>query len=86
MSEPRVVSVQLDDDNTITIGWTDEEANDDHGGTFYQSVLTEDGQAAEEQVAYWTKEVRQSLDELLAAWIRYRRPRPTPSTPSPIRP
>jgi hypothetical protein len=72
-SEQTIASIAFDQEGGIQITWIVESENDDDGGTLYQSVITPEGQKASEEIVYWTSELRQSADELLARWRRYKR-------------
>jgi hypothetical protein len=72
-SEQTIASIAFDQEGGIQITWIVESENDDDGGTLYQSVITEEGQKASAELVYWTSELRQSADEFLAHWRRYKR-------------
>lgn len=70
--EQQVLSISFDDDG-IAINWLVPSDNDDRGATVYQSLISVDGLEASDEVKYWAGELRQSADELLAQWRRFRR-------------
>lgn len=64
-----VQGVSLEEDGTIIIHWADPKRQSELGGTAFQSYITVDGQESDEQVAYYAKELRQDVVELLEAAI-----------------
>lgn len=71
--EQTIASIGFDEAGGISIAWVVESDNNEEGGTLYQSVITEEGQKATPELVYWTTELRQTVDEFLAAWRRYKR-------------
>lgn len=71
--EQTVASIGFDEAGGISIAWVVESDNNEDGGTMYQSVITEEGQKASAELTYWAAELRQSADEFLAHWRRYKR-------------
>lgn len=61
----RVLSVRWSDDGDITIDWADEHEMKKEGGEVHSIYVTPQGQSADEQVAYYVKELNQDVDELL---------------------
>lgn len=71
MKGPIVMSVSFGDDDTIELVWTDLAQHSDFGAAVHTEVITTVGQMTDEQVTYWSRELRQSADEFLGAWRNY---------------
>lgn len=70
---PVVLSLSFGEEGEIEMAWTDVSTHDDYSALVTSEVITEAGQNADEQVGYWSRELRQSVDEFLGAWRNYKR-------------
>lgn len=69
----RVLSVSFGDEGEIEVSWTDENEHSNLGATVFSQVITPEGQQASEEMAYWTTELRQTVDEFLGNWRNFLR-------------
>ena len=68
-----ISGVQFDEDGGITIQWADADEVDDEGGTYHNTHISPFGQERDARVGYYSAELRQDVEELLHAWLKYRR-------------
>ena len=64
-----------DEDGRIQIDWLDTEEMKPGGGQFHTIYVTMRGQETDEQVAYWSTELRQDAEELLHAALKMLKPK-----------
>ena len=68
-----VSQVSFGEDGSVTIHWADPNKVSDLGGTYFTTVITPAAAEADQVVGYYLQELKEDVDELVAAWLKLER-------------
>ena len=70
MTEPQIVALELHENGDIQITWHRPNDQKDTESTFHTTLISREGLEADENLAYWTSEIRDDSHEFLMAWLQ----------------
>lgn len=72
-NDPLVQTISFDEEGGIIVTWIDPVESDRYGSELRQSHVSPEAQESDQQLSYYAAELRQDVQEFLAAWVRFRR-------------